>query len=97
MPYDRFVRDQIAGRPVDGQASAGRGQVAVAALHDLNHAARFCDHLVVLKDGGVIAQGPPETVLDPALLHEAYAVEARVERCSRGRPMVIADRPSARR
>ncbi|MFT4947462.1 MAG: iron complex transport system ATP-binding protein [Natronomonas sp.] len=46
----------------------GEGRAAVAAIHDLDLAARFCDRLVLLADGEVQAQGTPETVLtDPAL------------------------------
>ena len=39
------------------------GKAALAAIHDLDLAARFCDRLVVLADGEVRAVGPPEEVL----------------------------------
>jgi iron complex transport system ATP-binding protein len=55
-----------------------RGMTIVLALHDLNHAMRFCDHLVVLKAGGVAANGSPEAVLTSALLRDVYGVHARV-------------------
>ncbi|MGX6447977.1 ABC transporter ATP-binding protein [Patulibacter sp. S7RM1-6] len=50
----------------------------VVALHDLNLAATFCDRLVVLADGRVVAAGPPAEVLTPALIAEVYAVRAVV-------------------
>ncbi len=52
---------------------------SIIAIHDLNHAAMFCDHLVVLDRGRIIAQGAPETVLTETLLREVFRVEARVE------------------
>lgn len=57
---------------------AGTGMTVFVALHDLNLAARFCQHLVVLKDGRVVAEGTPGTVLTPATLLDVYGVKARV-------------------
>ncbi len=54
------------------------GLTVVAALHDLDLAAAFCDHLVVLADGRVVAFGPPQEVLTSALVAEVYGVEATV-------------------
>lgn len=56
----------------------------VMALHDLNHAATFCDRLVVLDAGRVRAAGRPAEVLTPALLAEVYGVEAVVESGAHG-------------
>jgi len=50
---------------------------AVAALHDLELAARACDRLVLLHQGAVLADGPPADVLTPSLLRAAYGVEAQ--------------------
>jgi len=50
---------------------------AVAALHDVELAARTCDRLVLLHEGAVLAEGPPAAVLTPDLLRAAYGVEAR--------------------
>ena len=38
---------------------AERGRTVVAVLHDLNQAARYADHLVAMRDGAVVAAGPP--------------------------------------
>lgn len=69
-----------------------RGALAVVALHDLNLALRFCDHVVLLGDGRVLADGPAETTLSSDLLRTVYGVEARLETCSQGRPFIIVDR-----
>lgn len=55
-----------------------RGHAVLAALHDISFAARHCDRLVVLHDGRVVADGPPEQVVTVALMAEVYGVEAAV-------------------
>ena len=52
---------------------------SIIALHDLNHAAMFCDELIVLERGKVVASGTPEKVLTETLLREVFSVEARIE------------------
>ncbi|GAA1517593.1 ABC transporter ATP-binding protein [Nocardioides humi] len=51
---------------------------SVIALHDLNLAAQFCDRLVVLCEGRVVAAGPPTEALTPALIADVYDVRAQV-------------------
>ncbi len=53
------------------------GLGAVAAVHDLELAARFCDRLVLLHRGGVLAEGSPAQVLTPEHIRLAYGVETR--------------------
>ena len=50
----------------------------VVALHDLNLAANYCQRLVLLKSGSVIASGPPDAVLTPTLIENAWHVKANV-------------------
>src|SRR3712207_2352670 len=63
------------------------GRTVVMVLHDLNLAARYADELVVMKDGRVVAQGPPGEVLSEALLLEVYGLVARLV------PDPVSDRP----
>ena len=56
------------------------GLTAVAAIHDLNMAARYCDRLVLLKGGQVLAEGSPEEVLVPETIRSAFGVRAAVYR-----------------
>jgi iron complex transport system ATP-binding protein len=68
----------------------------VMVLHDLTLAARYSDRLVVLYDGGVVADGTPADVLTPALLEHAFGLHARVVPDPvTGAPMVVpeADEP----
>jgi iron complex transport system ATP-binding protein len=60
------------------------GVTTLAVLHDLDLAARLCDHLVVLHDGAVAAAGPVLDVLTPDLLADVFGVRARTERHADG-------------
>ena len=59
---------------------AAAGGIVLAILHDLNLAAEFADHLVVLNQGRVVAEGPcPETVSD-GLIASVYGIVGAVGR-----------------
>jgi iron complex transport system ATP-binding protein len=57
----------------------GLGVTSLAALHDLNLAACYCDRIFLLHEGKIRAAGAPLAVLQPALIREVYGVEAHVE------------------
>lgn len=71
--------------------SAQSGMAVLIALHDLNHALRYCDDTIVISNGSVVASGPTPDVITTEMLKSVYRVEARVEACSMGRPVVIVD------
>lgn len=54
------------------------GRAALAAIHDLDLAAQFCDRLLLLHDGSVRARGPPETVLRDEQLDTAFETTTAV-------------------
>jgi iron complex transport system ATP-binding protein len=67
-----------------------QGSTVVMVLHDLTLAARYSDRLVVLHDGGVVADGTPAEVLTPAVLEQAFGLRARVVPDPvTGSPMVV--------
>ncbi|MGX1497489.1 iron complex transport system ATP-binding protein [Labrenzia sp. MBR-25] len=72
-----------------------QGTLVLIALHDLNHALRFCKNTMVIADGRLMAAGPSEDVITSSMLRDIYRVEARVEACSRGENHVIIDRSAA--
>jgi iron complex transport system ATP-binding protein len=53
---------------------ARRGAAVIVTLHDLSLASRFCDRLVVLKQGRIIAQGAPDEALSDATLAEGFGI-----------------------
>lgn len=56
------------------------GLTAIAAIHDLNLAARYCDRLVLISNGTVVTEGPPEAVLTPETIESAFGVRSAVYR-----------------
>lgn len=51
-----------------------RGAIGIVAMHDLNLAARYADHLLLIGSGRILAQGRPETVLSDPLIADTYDV-----------------------
>ena len=57
---------------------AAGGRAALVSLHDLGLAMRWCDRIVLLDRGRVVAGGRPDEVLTPARMAEVYGVEVFV-------------------
>ncbi len=67
------------------------GRTVVAAIHDLDLAARYCDRMALLADGAISAVGPPDEVLSPDALEAAFDVPVAVsEHPVTGTPTVTA-------
>ena len=67
----------------------GLGVTVLAAIHDLNIAALYCDRLYVMQQGQVVASGPPAQILTPERIAQVYRVNAQVLTLPGGRPYVI--------
>ncbi|NWA27640.1 ABC transporter ATP-binding protein [Pseudomonas gingeri] len=55
-----------------------QGRTIVAVLHDLNQAARYADHLVMMCKGNLLAQGNPREVFTAANLKQVFDLEAHI-------------------
>ncbi len=74
---------------IRGQARR-RGLCVVASVHDLNLASIFCDRIIAMAGGRIIAQGTPREVLSAGLLRLTFGADMVVE------PNVYGDAPAIR-
>lgn len=51
-----------------------RGRTLVLVLHDLNQACRYGHHLVALRDGAIVAEGPPPDVVTVEMVHHVFGL-----------------------
>ncbi|WP_416148010.1 ABC transporter ATP-binding protein [Salipaludibacillus sp. HK11] len=56
------------------------GRTIVMVIHDINHAARFSDHLIALKDGQLLFNGDPYHIICPPVLKEIFHIDAYIGR-----------------
>jgi iron complex transport system ATP-binding protein len=67
-----------------------QGHTIVAVLHDLNHACRYATDVIVMRDGAVVAQGPPPEVISADLVEAVFGVPCQVTTDPEtGTPMVV--------
>jgi iron complex transport system ATP-binding protein len=72
------------------QLNRERGLTVLWVSHDLNLAAEFCERLVMLQDGRIVADGTPSEVITPQWLAQVYGLRLPVAaNPSSGRPQVI--------
>lgn len=70
------------------------GKTVVTVLHDLNQAARYADHLIVMKDGDIVTSGEPEAIITADLIEEVFGLPALiVPDPVTGTPSVVPQRP----
>ena len=72
--YHQFKALDLVRRLVDG------GLTAIAALHDLQMAARYCDRLALLSGGRIVGTGAPDAVLTPEAIEAVFGVRCAVYR-----------------
>jgi len=66
------------------------GTTIVMVLHDLNLAARYADHMVVMAEGRIVAEGAPAEVVTAETVRQAFALESLVVADPvSGSPMVV--------
>ncbi|WP_417698191.1 ABC transporter ATP-binding protein [Psychromonas sp.] len=55
-----------------------QGHTLVAVLHDLNHACRYADHLIMIKAGEIIATGSPNEIVTEALIEQVFGLSCLI-------------------
>jgi iron complex transport system ATP-binding protein len=68
-----------------------RNIITLVVVHDINIALRHADHVLMLKEGRLLADGAPSQVITPEILATVYGVRGRIEPCSQGIMQVIID------
>ncbi|WP_110024759.1 ABC transporter ATP-binding protein [Mangrovibacter plantisponsor] len=85
LNYQFHVMDLVA------RETRKRNMITVVVVHDINIALRHGEHVLMLKNGKLVASGEPAAVITAESLAEVYGVKGRIERCSRGTPQVVID------
>lgn len=84
------VAHQIEVLSLVQSLSHARGLGVVVVLHDVNMAARFCDHIIALHTGRIIANGPPDDILTTEALRAIYGVDMHIiQHPASGHPVAI--------
>jgi iron complex transport system ATP-binding protein len=65
------------------------GLGALVVLHDLNLAARLCDHLLVMQRGCIVAKGRPNEILTESLLSNVYGTDVSVLQQVGSSPIIV--------
>ena len=84
------IAHQIELLELFAELNAEQGRTIVAVLHDLNHACRFADQIIAMKDGSIVAQGNPSLVITADLVEDVYGLRCQViDDPETGTPLVI--------
>ena len=77
---DLDLRNQIEvmKRIVEIVSDPNSSKSAIVSIHDINIAARFADHILLLHEGGIKAEGPPKEVLTEQNIAEVYGVSCEI-------------------
>jgi iron complex transport system ATP-binding protein len=54
------------------------GKTIIMVLHDLNHACRYANYLIALREGRIEAQGMPADVLDEGLVERVFGIRCQI-------------------
>jgi iron complex transport system ATP-binding protein len=68
------VKHQVETLRLVRRLAEGRALTVIVVLHDVDLAARFCDRLVALKSGRLVADGSPREIMDSGILESIYGV-----------------------
>jgi iron complex transport system ATP-binding protein len=64
------------------------GKSVIMVVHDLNMALHYSDHIILMHNGTIIAQGTPAEVLTSENIRIAYDVRTKLESCGYINPFI---------
>lgn len=83
------IHHTIAIMQVIRKRVSKKGQTVIAAIHDLNLAAAFCDNCLVLKNGEIVSSGDVNTVFTKEMLQDVFSVDTEsISRTKDNRPQI---------
>jgi iron complex transport system ATP-binding protein len=71
------------------RAAASTGTGVILVLHDLNHALRIADRVVLMAQGAIVAEGAPAAVLTADRIRATYGVTVELARAASGQPVLV--------
>lgn len=72
------------------QLNRDHKKTIVMVLHDLNMAARYADHIIAMRAGKIVAQGPPALVVDNQVMKNVYGIRSNIVKDEHtGMPLMI--------
>jgi iron complex transport system ATP-binding protein len=87
------VRHQVDIFEIIVRLNREKQRTVVIVSHDLNLASLYCDRLILLDKGRIVADGSPGEVLTPHILQETYKVKMNISYDpANGRPLVIPEK-----
>ncbi|NLB75881.1 MAG: ABC transporter ATP-binding protein [Crenarchaeota archaeon] len=72
------IRHQLEVMDLTRKLVSNERLSAAIAIHDLNLAARFCDRIVMMRDGKIFAAGTPSDVLTAGNIRSVYGVKVKI-------------------
>ncbi|TQI83229.1 iron complex transport system ATP-binding protein [Serratia marcescens] len=60
------------------QLNREHGQTLIAVLHDLNHACRYADHIIAMRDGKIVAEGNPAEIITAELVERVFGMPCMI-------------------
>ena len=67
-----------------------QNRTVIAVLHDLNHACRYADEIIVMKSGSIVIQGDPSSVITAELVQDVYGLQCQIiDDPQTGTPLIV--------